>query len=152
MLITRRPDSGATRIANRGLQASPSPADGLQDMHESFSLLMLVVVVAGGGWLMVRVKEDWSGRLALILLATAVAAITGMFVRFETVQLDGVFVEDLRGYGFLFDGALEKVGFGKRTVGAMTYRLLVVVHLLSAGAMVAAAISGVRDVVRPRTA
>lgn len=152
MLVNTRPDSGATRVANKGLQASPSPSTALQDLHESASLLILVVVVAGGGWLMVKVKQDWSGRLALVLLATAIAAITGMLIRYETVQLNGVFVEDLRGFGFLFDGDFENVGFGKRTWGAMTYRVLVLIHLLSSGAIVGAAVSGVRDIVRVQVA
>lgn len=152
MLFTREPDSGATRIANRGLQASPSPATGLQDLHESTSLLMLIVVIIGGGWLMVRVKQDWSGRLALVLLATAVAAVTGMLVRFETVRINGVFVEDLRGMGFLFDGAFEQIGFGKRSFGATAYRVLVALHLVAAASMMGAAISGVRDIVRVPTA
>lgn len=152
MLVASRPDSGATRIANKGLQASPSPSSPLQDLHESASLLILVVIVAGGGWLMVKVKQDWSGRLALVLLATAVAAITGMLIRYETVKLAGVFVEDLRGFGFLFDGDLEAVGFGKRSWGAMTYRVLVLIHLVSACAIIGTAVAGVRDVVRVQVA
>lgn len=152
MFFTTEPNSGATRIANRGLQASPSPASGLQDAHESVSLLILVLVLVGGGLLMVRVKQDWSGWLALVVLATAVTAVTGMLSQYETVRIDGVFVEDLRGMGFLFDGAFEQIGFGKRTFGATTYRVLVFLHLVAAMSMVGTAVAGVRDVVRPPTA
>jgi len=152
MFFTQETDSGATRIANKGLDSAAGPASGLQDLHESASLLLLVVIVIGGGWLMVKVKEDWSGRLALVLLAAALAWATGMFSRYETVRIDGTFVEDLRGMSFLFDSGFEQVGLGKRLLGATTYRIIIAVHLLASLSMVGAMIAGVRDVVQVPTA
>lgn len=146
MAIFRAPSSAATVAANNGARSQPGQPEPLQDLHEGLASVMILIAIVGGAWLMVRIHEDWSGRLAAAAGVGMIAVLSGLMVRFEAVQIDGVFESDLNGLAFIFDGGLDQVTFGGRAFGANVYRIWVFVHLVSAMAMIVFTAQGLRDI------
>lgn len=148
VVVSLATDLGATRAANSGSRIRPLVLEPIQDAHESVSSVVALFLLAGGAWLMVRVKEDFSGLLAFAMLMALVASVSGQFLRFNAVQVGGEFVENLRSWQFLFDPDLELVTFGDRERGPVGYRLWFAVHVGSSLAMLAATARGVLEIRR----
>lgn len=148
--FTSEADPSATRVANRGFSLNrATDSDSIQALHESLSDLMFIVALLGAAWLMVRVKQDWSGLLAAAVGATVIAIVSGWFIRFDAVRIGELFDPEVRGYGFVFDGDLEEVLLGSRRLGPGAFRLWFVLHASSSVAVIVLAGLGYRSSLTP---
>lgn len=146
MFVLRQPSRASTIAANNGARSQPSQPDQLQQLHEGLSSLVVIVAIVGGAWIMLKVHEDWSTGLAAAFASGVIAVASGMAVRFDAVQINGVFVEDLRGFWFIFDGDLDQVLFGQRSIGPNMYRIWILVHLTSSVGWIVGAMAGLREI------
>lgn len=145
LMFTQEPNEQWTTLARRGSNARPSPglAEPLQDMHITLTIVFALATFLFITWLVGVVIAEWSWPLVLVVGCLGFAVISGLQAGFLAVETNGVWRDDLRGYGFLFDPGFDSVLSRGGGTGATVFRLWTAVHLLTLPAMVALLVRGV---------
>lgn len=146
LIFTREPNDQWTTLARRGSNARPSPglAEPLQDVHITLTILFALSTFLFITWLVGVVIAEWSWPLVLVVGALGFAVISGLQAGFLAVQTNGMWRDDLRGYGFLLDPGFDSVLSRGGATGATVFRVWTALHLLALPAMVALLVRGVR--------
>lgn len=146
LLFTREPNAQWTNLAQRDSNARPSPglAEPLQDVHITLTILFALAVFGFIAWLVGVVIAEWSWPLVLVVVVLGAAAFSGYQSGFLAVAIDGIYRQDLQGYGFMFDSGFDNVRARGGDKSATSFRLWVAVHVVSLPAMVVLLVQGIR--------
>jgi hypothetical protein len=119
-------------VAGSSSRQQAAPSEGIADVHGVFATAGGVVALLGGAWFAYKVAFNipWIALLAIVL--TVLGSVTGSWIRFNAVKLQGRSYEDAgRGYVQIFVDDVEYVVTDNWDLGSTAILFLTVSHVLA---------------------